>query len=64
MKNGLTIYERQPNHYELNILLAELAIAEGNYNEARNYIGIFEEVESHEFEDRLVGLRQILVDNG
>lgn len=55
---ALSIYKTQHNHYELNLLLAELAIANQQYDAARNYLSVFKEADNHNFSERLADLNQ------
>ncbi len=52
------IYNRQKNHYELNLLLAELAIAKQQFGAAKTYLEVFETVAENNFTDRIVVLNQ------
>ncbi len=36
------IYQQQNNHYELNLLLAEIALSKHRFNLVRNYLSVFE----------------------
>jgi len=58
---ALAIYQRQPNHYELNLLLAELAIEHQQYDAARNYLSALNKVENHNLSKRLADLNQQIV---
>ena len=55
---ALSIYKTQNNHYELNLLLAELAITNQQYDVARNYLSVFKEADNHNFSERLADLNQ------
>ena len=56
------IYGRQKNHYELNLLLAELAITNRQFEVARNYLSVLENGTQHGFSKRLDELNKQLVD--
>lgn len=58
---ALSIYKTQNNHYELNLLLAELAIANQQYDAARNYLSTLNKVDNHNFAKRLADLNQRIV---
>ena len=57
-KLALSIYDTQKNHYELNLLLAEMAIARQEYDIASSYLSVFDKVENHNFSKRLTSLNQ------
>jgi len=52
------IYQRQKNHYELNLFLAELAIAKQQFGAAKTHLKVFEDGVTHDFTDRLAQLNQ------
>lgn len=52
------IYGRQKNHYELNLLLAELAIAKQQFGAAKRYLQVFDTLAKNDFTDRLAVLNQ------
>ena len=55
---ALSIYKSQKNHYELNLLLAELAIAHQQFDTAKNYLSGLNKVDNHDFSKRLADLNQ------
>ena len=55
---ALDIYKSQKNHYELNLLLAELAVANQQYDAARNYLSVLDKVDNHNFSKRLSVLNE------
>ena len=55
---ALDIYKSQKNHYELNLLLAELAVANQQYDAARNYLSVLDKVDNHNFSKRLSDLNE------
>ena len=57
------IYQRQANHYELNLFLAELAISRSDFYTAKTYLKIFEKADKHGFQKELVILQDLLADN-
>ena len=42
---ALQIYKKQPNHYELNLLLAEIALKETDYRSTKQYLQLLENTE-------------------
>ncbi|MEM6318684.1 MAG: sugar transferase [Bacteroidota bacterium] len=54
------VYVRQPNHYELNLLLAELAISEQSYQQARQYLAIFQEHPTSQYDSIVQQLQSFI----